>query len=396
MSTSENIAFVCPRFADAGTVGGAETLLRNLAERLAAHGRRVSFLVTCAKNHFTWVNELPAGCRQIGNLEVHFFPVDAERRADLFLRAQAMISRGRQVSRDIEEVWVRHSVNSRALCAYLRTHTERYDRIVIGPYPFGLTYHAAQVSPEKTLLVPCLHDEPFARLSIMHELFRSVAGLLFNTEPERELAERLYSPRPVVCQIVGMGLDPFQADAHAFARRRGLTRPYVIYSGRREAAKGIPLLTAYLHAFRMRTGRDIDLVITGSGPIEAPPALWDHIIDTGFLPNQEKWEAMAGAVAFIHPSTLESLGIVLLEAFMARTPALVHAGSSVLQWQCRRSGGGLWFRNYPEFEEELSLLLNDESLRRQMGQQGREFVLREYAWDRVEQRLFAALDTPLA
>jgi len=230
----------------------------------------------------------------------------------------------------------------------------------------------------------------------MHELFRSVAGLLFNTEPERELAERLYSPRPVVCQIVGMGLDPFQADAHAFARRRGLTRPYVIYSGRREAAKGIPLLTAYLHAFRMRTGRDIDLVITGSGPIEAPPALWDHIIDTGFLPNQEKWEAMAGAVAFIHPSTLESLGIVLLEAFMARTPALVHAGSSVLQWQCRRSGGGLWFRNYPEFEEELSLLLNDESLRRQMGQQGREFVLREYAWDRVEQRLFAALDTPLA
>jgi glycosyltransferase involved in cell wall biosynthesis len=93
----------------------------------------------------------------------------------------------------------------------------------------------------------------------------------------------------------------------------------------------------------------------------------------------------------VHPSTLESLGIVLLEAFMAGTPALVHAGSEVLQWQCRRSGAGLWFRNYPEFEEELVRLLDDGNLRRAMGAAGREYVRREYAWDVVEERFEDAL-----
>ena len=40
---------------------------------------------------------------------------------------------------------------------------------------------------------------------------------------------------------------------------------------------------------------------------------------------------MAGALAFCHPSVNESFGIVLLESWLARTPALVHAGSDVLQ-----------------------------------------------------------------
>ena len=81
---------------------------------------------------------------------------------------------------------------------------------------------------------------------------------------------------------------------------------------------------------------------------------------------------MAGALAFVHPSTFESFGIVLLESFLAGTPALVHARSEVLRWQCRRSGGGLWFRHYPDFEEELLLLLNNENLRKRMGAAGKK------------------------
>jgi glycosyltransferase involved in cell wall biosynthesis len=97
-------------------------------------------------------------------------------------------------------------------------------------------------------------------------------------------------------------------------------------------------------------------------------------------------------VAFCHPSVNESLGIVLLESWMARTPALVHAGSLVLRDQCRRSHAGLWFQTYPEFEEELLLLLDNTRLRHEMGEAGRRFVCEAYAWPAVEERLFAALD----
>ena len=39
-------------------------------------------------------------------------------------------------------------------------HGSAYDRIVIGPYLFGLSYFASQAHPDRTYLVPCLHDEP--------------------------------------------------------------------------------------------------------------------------------------------------------------------------------------------------------------------------------------------
>ena len=391
MSRAQRIAFVCPRFSEKGTVGGAETLLKALAEQAAAAGREVDFLTTCAESHFTWENVLPAGERRIGNLNVRFFPVDPRDTATFFRVQTAISNRGNFTEHD-EELWIRNSVNSETLYRHLREHGARYDRIVTGPYLFGVTYFASLVHPAKTLMVPCLHDEPFAYLGIMRKLFQSVAGFMFNAEPERDLARRLFSLDPARCAVVGLGMEPFDADPAAFARRHGLTAPYVIFSGRREAGKGTPLLCDYLAAFRERTGRDVRLVFTGSGPIEAPASLEKAILDLGFVSNQEKHEAMAGAVAFIHPSTLESLGIVLLESWLAGTPALVHAKSEVLRWQCARSGGGLWFRSYPEFEEELLLLLNHADLRARLGAAGRACVLSEYSWPSVMKRMFDALD----
>ena len=356
-----------------------------------AAGRRVSFLTTCARNHFTWQNELLPGRQRIGNLDVHFFPVDEDRDLGTFLEIQQRISNRREVTPDEERAWIDNSVNSRALYEHLRAEGGNYDRIVLGPYLFGVAWHAARIHPRRTLLVPCLHDEPFAGLGIMRDLFGDVAGCLFNAEPERDLARRLYGFPEEKGRVVGMGLDSFAADPTSFARRRNLKRPYLLYCGRREAGKGTPIILDYTLAFRERTGRDIGLVFTGSGPLDLPEGLEDHVLDLGFVSEEEKHEVMAGAAAFIHPSVNESLGSVLLESWLAGAPALVHAGSAVLQWQCRRSGGGLWFRSYPEFEEALRRLLDDPALRNAMGGSGRRYVLSEYAWPKVEQRLFAAL-----
>ena len=101
---------------------------------------------------------------------------------------------------------------------------------------------------------------------------------------------------------------------------------------------------------------------------------------------------MAGAVAFVHPSVNESFGIVLLEAWLAQTPGLVHAKSAVLRWQCVESNGGLWFRHYPDFEEALLRSLDAPALRRTLGASGRAYVQSANAWPAVEKRLFNALD----
>jgi glycosyltransferase involved in cell wall biosynthesis len=115
------------------------------------------------------------------------------------------------------------------------------------------------------------------------------------------------------------------------------------------------------------------------------------VLDFGYVSEAEKREAMAGAQVFIHPSTNESFGIVLLEAWMAGTPALVHAKSEVLRWQCGQADAGLWFQYYPEFEAMMDLLLGNAPLRRQLGENGRRRVKSLYSPEAVAHRFFNAL-----
>jgi glycosyltransferase involved in cell wall biosynthesis len=387
----DRIAFVCPRLVGDGAVGGAETLLKNLALHAAARGMAVDFLTTCAQSHYTWENTLPPGVKRMEGMDVHFFPVDP-RDAGTYLRIQGAIDRGHPVSPDDELLWLRNGVNSAALLRHLERHAAGYRAIVLGPYLFGLTWFTALAHPERSLLVPCLHDEPFAKLACMKRLFAETVGCLFNAPAERDLARELFAIPDAKSRIVGMGLDPFDADPAAFAGRHRLSAPYLLYSGRREPLKGTPLLCDYVHAFRERTRRDVKLVFTGSGAIDAPAGLWPHVLDAGFVAESEKHEAMAGALAFVHPSVNESFGIVLLEAFLARTPGLVHAKSRVLVGQCRAAQAGLWFRHYADFETQLLHLLDHPDDRAALGQNGRRHVAREYAWPVIEDKFLAALD----
>ncbi len=392
MPRAQRIAFICPRFSEIAIVGGAETLLRQLATHAAAEGRDVTFLTTCASDHFTWKNDRPAGSIEFEGMTVISFPVDEDRDLEIFLTVQDRICRGHTISPEEEDGWLKNNVNSSAMIEHLQTHGDDYDRILGGPYLFGLIHAACSVHPEKTVLVPCLHDEPFAYLESFKALFHSVKGLMFNASPEMELAQRLYDIPEDKCAVVGMGLDPFDVSPTAFEEEHALGAPYVVYCGRREPMKGTPILLDYLLTFRERTKIDLKIVFTGSGPIEAPEGKTDHILDLGFVSEQKKREAMAGAVAFCHPSVNESFSIVILEAWLARTPCLVNARSDVMRHQCERSNGGLWFGTYLDFEEELKLLLERKDITTALADAGRDFVLREYTWEQINLKMLSFLD----
>lgn len=386
------LAFVCPRLHEPGTVGGAETLIYSLAKDAVSLGYEVEFLTTCAKSHFTWENELPEETFVRDGMVVRRFKVDEQRDVNTFLTLQTNICSGYELNDEEEERWLRNSVNSSGLIRYLTEYASEIDRVLTGPYLFGLVEAVARAVPEKVLLIPCLHDEPFARVRRIQSMFKAVRGFLFNTEPEQQLAHRLIDGlSPKVEAVIAMGIEPFDVAKDAFAKRTGITAQYVLYSGRREPLKGTPTLVDYVACFRERTGRDIKLVMTGSGHVDIPESLRDHFIDLGFVSEQEKREAMAGAVAFIHPSVNESLSIVILEAWLARTPALVHARGEVLRWQCESSNGGLWFSRYPEFEEELLFYLDNPDKAAIMAEQGRAYTIGKYAPEAVRKRFDKAL-----
>ena len=103
----------------------------------------------------------------------------------------------------------------------------------------------------------------------------------------------------------------------------------------------------------------------------------------GYLSEEEKRSALAGARAVVCPSPFESLSIVLLEGFALGTPALASARSPVLKDHCVRSQGGLYYSGAQEFSEALDLIVREPRLRLALGENGRRYVRENYRWDAV-------------
>ena len=251
---------------------------------------------------------------------------------------------------------------------HLLDHAEEYRAVVCAPYLFWTTFVAAQVAPERTVLVPCLHDEPYARLELFQPMFGGVAGVMFLTEPEAALAADLIHGPPT--KVVGAGLDvPEQHDPDGFRPRHGLTRPFVLAGGRREGAKGWDrMMDGYARA--VRRGVDIDLVTFGVGEVGAPDDLAHRVIDLGFLAADDLTDAYAAADAYIQPSAMESFSRTIMEAWLAGTPVIANAASDVVAWHCERSGAGLVYEDVYELEQCLRFVAESPDLARRWPQTG--------------------------
>jgi glycosyltransferase involved in cell wall biosynthesis len=73
----------------------------------------------------------------------------------------------------------------------------------------------------------------------------------------------------------------------------------------------------------------------------------------------------------------------LLEAWAVGKPVLVNGRCDVLVGQCRRSNGGVWYTNPEEFAVAIETM--DESVKNQLGKQGKLFVEKNYTWIKIEQ-----------
>jgi glycosyltransferase involved in cell wall biosynthesis len=246
--------------------------------------------------------------------------------------------------------------------------------------------------PERAVLIPCLHDEPYAHLGVVRAVFEGCRGFIFNSPPEAALAEKLYGVGDRPAGVVGLGFDPPPpADPDGFRRRHGLQGPLVLYLGRKETGKNVPLLIQYVLRYRATHRRDLTLVLAGDGPVTAPKGT-EGVWDLGYLDRAEKAAAYAAATVVCQPSVNESFSIVLMEAWLAGTPVLVHAGCPVTTYHAFRAGGGLAFRDFYEFAEALTLLVEDGQRRARLGTQGRAYVETEYAWPAVTARLRRTLE----
>ena len=121
------------------------------------------------------------------------------------------------------------------------------------------------------------------------------------------------------------------------------------------------------------------------------PAFAEEVIDLGYLPEQDKHDAYAAATLFVQPSAVESFSIVLMEAWLQGTAALINGECEVMRQHCQRSEAGLPFEGYHEFEAALDHLLARPALRSEMGLRGEAYVRQNYRWEDVVERFVAAV-----
>jgi glycosyltransferase involved in cell wall biosynthesis len=377
------LAVVVQRYG-ADINGGAELHARYVAERLARHAE-IEVVTTCARDYVTWRNERPAGIEEVNGIRVRRFPVGHERDPNEFGRRSRRVFNETHSLSD-ELAWLdSEGPASPALVDYVERTASNLDFILLFSYRYYHAWHGARRVHRKAIIVPTAERDPAIGLQMFGPIFRGVRGVMYNSHEERAMIAAATRNHDVPGVVVGIGSEvPAQTDAARFRRTHNIRGPFAIYVGRIDENKGCKELFDFFQRYAATFPRGLDLVLIGSAIMPVPQHPRIHHL--GFLPDQDKFDAIAAADLLIMPSYFESLSMVALEAWAMGRPVLANGRCDVLKGQCIRSGAGLYYERYEEFAETLYSLESNGPLHARLGRNGRDYFARHYTWPVIERK----------
>ena len=390
----DKICFVVQRYGEE-IVGGSESECRMYAERLVPY-YDVEVVTTCALDHLSWRNFYPKGVRVINGVTVHRFQTLRERNLKEFGTLYNELNSRKDHSRkeDAEFLEQQGPLAPEAL-DWLCDHQSEYKTVLFMTYAYYLAAMGLPRYKGKSLLIPTTHDEPCVYYPIYREVFEAADGYVYNSEAERRFTEKLFLEtvgKPYI--TIGAGVEYPKGELPDIRERYGLTKPYLLYCGRVEEAKGCDTLLEYFRLYKNRFGGDLQLVFTGKVEMKLPKE--PDIIELGFLSEEEKYAVMENSVAFCLASRFESLSIVVLESLMMGRPVLVNGECEVLRDHCTIGQCGLWFRTADEFCGCVRFLLENPEIYEAMRRNGREYVAKNYSWEAIIGKLRGLIELTAA
>ena len=294
------------------------------------------------------------------------------------------------ISAEEETVFLREMIRCDELINYIEQHQREYVFVYI-PYMFATTYRGVLAAPQQAVMIPCLHDESYAYLGIFKPVFEQARGLILHTPAELSLARRLYSLRDDAIRLLGEGMDTdLLADGTRFQRKYQLDR-FLLYAGRKDAGKNVPLLINYFCRYKDIYPSNLKLVLIGDGTSSVPAGHEHDVVDLGFVPVQDKYDAYGAALALCQPSLNESFSRVLMESWLATRPVLVHERCPVTRDHCLASSGGLFFDSFTDFIGCVDYLQENAERAQRMARNGRRYVVANYSWDLIVKKYLHAL-----
>ena len=159
--------------------------------------------------------------------------------------------------------------------------------------------------------------------------------------------------------------------------------PHILFAGRLSREKGILDL--------VRAAEGLPLVVAGDGPLreQVPGAL-------GMVPHHDLLPMYGRAAVFACPSHREGFGVACAEAMAAGRPVVAGAVGGLLDLVVDGETGLLVEPgDLTGLRAALERLLGDATLRRRLGEAGRERARRKFAWQPVTDATLIAYDDVL-
>lgn len=361
--------------------GGSELYSRQIAERLIAR-YDVEVLTSCAVEYVKWSNYYKEGVETINDVTVRRFKTVHERIPKIFSALDSYMLSNPDADVETSDKWIENmGPYCPELVEYVDEHQDEYEAIIVVTYLYYTAVKSIVRIKDKAIFIPTAHQEPFIHFDMYKKVFGAADAFVFLTDEEKDLVHAIFHNEDVPYEVMGVGVDvPAQVDSERFKKKYNLDE-YIIYVGRIDEGKDCPRLFKYFLEYKKRNKNNLKLVLMGKAVCDIPKS--PDIISLGFVSDEDKFDGIKGAKALILPSKFESLSISVLEAMTLSIPVIVNGICDVLKGHCVKSNGGLYYKNYFEFEGCVNYMLEHPEEYRMLCANARKYVEDYFQWDDI-------------
>jgi glycosyltransferase involved in cell wall biosynthesis len=405
----KKIALVIQRYGS-GINGGAEVHAFQIAERLSFY-HDLTVLTSRALNYDDWMPLLDEGESLEKGIRILRFnhprrglPV-AKNIGYKALKASLGILRliGMDQSKKppkwiasmrmkMDELYLkRQGPCTSGLIEHIRSHRKDYDCFIFFTYLYYPTVFGIQEVPEKSILIPMIHDEPAVYRTIFEKVMTSARFIFFNTEVEKKFAEKRFDLAGIENKIVATGIStPDVRKKSGALEKYRIKSPYIMYLGRIEEGKGCKkLIQWHAQCCDLEPGTPA-LLMVGQNLMKND--VKGRAVFTGFLSEEEKNELLAQCKAIVVPSEYESLSLCLLEAFALGKPGIVNRKCEVLRTHIEEAKAGWTFETRQDFEDCMRELVQKPVQAVEYGKNGLAYVSGKYNWNSIMNTYLDTID----